>query len=218
MVRIYEPILFLRKEFVFLGMEIHKRNYLYIGALLLLCFFGIENVMMSHLKQDAPMPQEKLSIYQFTVTDLQGNDFQFESLKGKKIIVVNTASKCGLTPQYEALQNIYEKYKKNGVVVVGFPSNDFLWQEPGTSEKIAEFCQVNYGVTFPMMEKIKVKGNNKHPFYAFLTEKRKNGVEDSKVKWNFQKYLISREGTLEKVISPRTKPNDPEVIAWIEKE
>lgn len=190
---------------------------MYYGLLSILCFFTIKNVVFTEEKQDN-MPQETQNIYQFKVTDLQGNEFNFESLKGKKIIVVNTASKCGLTPQYEALQDIYEKYEKDGLVVIGFPSNDFLWQEPGDSEKIATFCQVNYGVTFPMMEKIKVKGSKKHDVYAFLTQKSKNGYEDSKVKWNFQKYLINREGELEKIISPKTKPNDPEVIAWIEKE
>ena len=162
-----------------------------------------------------PMTQ---TIYQFIVKDLYGNDFSFSDLKGKKIMVVNTASKCGLTPQYEALQALYEKYKDKDFVIVGFPSNDFLWQEPGTHEEIAEFCKVNYGVSFPMLEKIKVKGKEKHEVYQFLTEKRKNGYADSKVKWNFQKYLINREGVLEKVIAPKTAPDAQEVIDWIEKE
>ncbi|MEI6866743.1 glutathione peroxidase [Flavicella sp.] len=163
------------------------------------------------------MTQEIPNIHQFTVTDLQGKPFEFSTLKGKKIIIVNTASKCGLTPQYEILQEIYEKYQDQGLIVIGFPSNDFLWQEPGDSKKIEIFCKVNYGVTFPMMEKIKVKGTNKHDIYAFLTQKSKNGYADSKVKWNFQKYLINRAGELEKIIAPKIKPNDPEVIAWIEK-
>tara|TARA_B100000809_G_scaffold105703_1_gene104265 strand:+ start:64392 stop:64883 length:492 start_codon:yes stop_codon:yes gene_type:complete len=162
--------------------------------------------------------QEIQNIYQFTVSDLQGNAFDFSTLKGKKVMLVNTASKCGLTPQYEGLQALYEKYKDDGLVIVGFPSNDFLWQEPGSSEDIAAFCTLNYGVTFPMMEKINVKGSKKHDVYSFLTEKTKNGLQDSKVKWNFQKYLINRQGELEKVISPRTKPTDPEVIKWIENE
>lgn len=117
-----------------------------------------------------PMTQ---TIYQFIVKDLYGNDFSFSDLKGKKIMVVNTASKCGLTPQYEALQALYEKYKDKDFVIVGFPSNDFLWQEPGTHEEIAEFCKLNYGVSFPMLEKIKVKGKDKHEVYQFLTEKSK---------------------------------------------
>ncbi len=162
-----------------------------------------------------PMTQ---TIYQFIVKDLYGNDFSFSDLKGKKIMVVNTASKCGLTPQYEALQALYEKYKDKDFVIVGFPSNDFLWQEPGTHEEIAEFCKLNYGVSFPMLEKIKVKGKDKHEVYQFLTEKSKNGYVDSKVKWNFQKYLINREGVLEKVIAPKTVPDAQEVIDWIETE
>ena len=160
--------------------------------------------------------QNTENIYQFTVSDLQGNSFDFATLKGKKIMVVNTASKCGLTPQYKDLQAVYEKYQDNDLVIVGFPSNDFLSQEPGTSEEIASFCKLNYGVTFPMMEKIKVKGSDKHDVYSFLTKKERNGLKDSKVKWNFQKYLINRQGELEKIISPKTLPTDPEVIAWIE--
>ncbi|MFC2110091.1 glutathione peroxidase [Bacteroidota bacterium] len=157
------------------------------------------------------------SIYDFKVLDLQGNEFNFSSLKGKKIMVVNTASKCGLTPQYEGLQKLYDTYKEDGFVIIGFPSNDFLFQEPGSSEEIASFCQLNYGVTFPMMQKIKVKGSKMHPVYQFLTKKEYNGLKDSKVKWNFQKYLINKEGALEMVISPKTKPNDATIINWIEK-
>ena len=147
----------------------------------------------------------KQTIYQFKVEDLSGKTFDFASLKGKKIMIVNTASKCGLTPQYEALEALYKKYQSNNFVIIGFPSNDFLWQEPGSSDQIAAFCELNYGVRFPMMEKISVKGRKKHPLYAFLTEKSKNGLKDSKVKWNFQKYLLNREGLLEKIISPRAE-------------
>ncbi|MGY5351275.1 glutathione peroxidase [Wenyingzhuangia sp. IMCC45533] len=160
----------------------------------------------------------KTSIYDFVVKDLQGNDFDFAELKGKKIMVVNTASKCGLTPQYEQLQEIYTEYKDvHDFVIVGFPANNFLYQEPGDSKDIQEFCQLNYGVTFPMMQKIDVKGKDQAEIYQFLTQKKFNGVKDSKVKWNFQKYLIGRDGKLEKVVSPRTKPNDPSILAWIKK-
>jgi glutathione peroxidase len=183
----------------------------------MLCFI-IATTLFSTVDKTSEIQQETQSIYQFTVHDIKGESFDFSTLKGKKIMVVNTASKCGLTPQYKDLQAIYEKYKEKGFVIIGFPSNDFLWQEPGSSEEIATFCKVNYGVTFPIMEKIKVKGSKKHDVYSFLTDKNQNGLKDSKVKWNFQKYLINREGKLEKVISPKTKPNDPEVIAWIEKE
>ncbi len=130
-------------------------------------------------------------------------------------MVVNTASKCGLTPQYEQLEALYDKYKDSNFVIVGFPANNFMSQEPGSNEEIAIFCQKNYGVSFPMMSKISVKGDDMHEVYKFLTQKSLNGLEDSEVGWNFQKYLLNEEGKLEKVISPRTRPNDPEVIKWI---
>ncbi|MEN9420580.1 MAG: Glutathione peroxidase BsaA [Bacteroidota bacterium] len=161
-------------------------------------------------------PSDSTSIYQFKVTDINGKTFDFASLKGKKIMVVNTASKCGLTPQYEQLEALYTKYKAKNFVIVGFPANDFMSQEPGSDKEIAQFCQLNYGVSFPMMSKISVKGKDMHPVYQFLTEKAKNGKEDSKVEWNFQKYLIDENGHLAKVISPRVLPNDPSIIAWIE--
>ena len=160
---------------------------------------------------------DKETIYQFQVKDIQGNDFDFASLKGKKIMVVNTASKCGLTPQYEKLEALYEKYKDKNFVIVGFPANDFMSQEPGSNEEIESFCKMNYGVSFPMMSKISVKGKDMHPVYHFLTEKDKNGLEDSKVEWNFQKYLIDENGHLEKVISPRIQPDDESITSWIEK-
>jgi glutathione peroxidase len=115
------------------------------------------------------------------------------------------------------LEELYQKYKDSSFVIIGFPANNFMAQEPGTNEEIAEFCQKNYGVSFPMMSKISVKGDDMHEVYKFLTSKSLNGVEDSEVKWNFQKYLLNEEGQLEKVIGPRTLPNDPEVIKWITK-
>ncbi len=158
---------------------------------------------------------DKETIYQFKVEDLYGNEFDFSTLKGKKILVVNTASECGLTPQYEGLQELYDAYKSNNFVIVGFPANNFGGQEPGSDEEIAAFCKQNYGVTFPMMSKISVKGKDMHPVYQFLTEKSKNGKEDSEVEWNFQKYLIDESGHLVKVIAPRTLPNDPSITDWI---
>ncbi len=161
-------------------------------------------------------PMAKETIYQFKVEDLSGDTFDFSTLKGKKILVVNTASECGLTPQYEQLQAIYEKYKDKNFVIVGFPANNFGAQEPGTNQQIATFCQQNYGVSFPMMAKISVKGSDMHPIYQFLTQKAKNGLEDSEVQWNFQKYLINENGELVKVVSPRTLPTDAEIVNWIE--
>jgi len=155
------------------------------------------------------------TIYQFKVTDLYGKEFDFSSLKGKKILVVNTASECGLTPQYKDLEAIYEKYKDKNFVIIGFPANNFGAQEPGSDSQIAQFCKMNYGVTFPMMSKISVKGEDKHDVYKFLTEKSRNGLQDSEVEWNFQKYLINEEGKLVKVLSPRVLPTDDAIVGWI---
>lgn len=155
------------------------------------------------------------NIYQFKVKDIEGKEFDFATLKGKKIMVVNTASECGLTPQYEQLQHVYNEFKDKNFVIVGFPANNFGAQEPGNNKEIQTFCSRNYGVTFPMMEKISVKGGDMHPLYHFLTEKSKNGVEDNEVEWNFQKYLINEKGELENVISPRVLPTDKEITDWI---
>jgi glutathione peroxidase len=159
---------------------------------------------------------ERSSVHDFKVQDLEGNEFDFSTLKGKKIMVVNTASKCGLTPQYKDLQALYEQFKADDFVIVGFPANDFMSQEPGTNEEIATFCERNYGVTFPMMNKISVKGKEMHPVYQFLTQKAKNGVADSEVEWNFQKYLLNEKGQLDMIISPKTLPTDEKIINWIE--
>jgi glutathione peroxidase len=159
----------------------------------------------------------KETIYSYKVKDLSGNEFDFASLKGKKILIVNTASKCGLTPQYKDLEAIYEKYKSNNFVIVGFPANNFAAQEPGTNKEISEFCQKNYGVTFPMMEKVSVKGGDMCAVYQFLTQKSKNGLQDSEVEWNFQKYLINDKGELEKVILPQVLPTDAAIVDWITK-
>lgn len=158
---------------------------------------------------------EKQTIYQFKVKDLEGNEFDFSKLKGKKILIVNTASKCGLTPQYKDLEAIYEQYKGKNFVIVGFPANNFGKQEPGTNDEIATFCQRNYGVTFPMMSKISVKGEDMDAVYKFLTQKSKNGLQDSEVGWNFQKYLINEKGELEKVIAPNILPTDEAIVSWI---
>ncbi|MDF3029121.1 MAG: Peroxiredoxin [Fluviicola sp.] len=155
------------------------------------------------------------TIYDFKVTDIDGKEFDLSSLKGKKVLIVNTASKCGLTPQYEELEKLYQTYKDQNFVIIGFPSNDFMSQEPGSNEDIKEFCTKNYGVSFPMMGKIQVKGKEMHPLYQFLTEKSKNGYSDNSVKWNFQKYLINEEGKLVKVVPPGTKPLSEEITTWI---
>lgn len=158
------------------------------------------------------------TIYNFKVKDIDGKDFDLSSLKGKKVLIVNTASKCGLTPQFEKLEALYKKYQSNSFVIIGFPTNDFYEQDPGTNAEIKEFCTKNYGVTFPMMEKITVKGENTHPLYMFLTSEELNQYKDNEVEWNFQKYLINKEGKLQKIVSHRTSPLDPSIINWIENE
>ncbi len=154
------------------------------------------------------------SIYDFKVKTLEGGDFDFSTLKGKKIMIVNTASKCGFTPQYKDLEEVYEKYQDN-LIIIGFPANNFASQEPGTSAEIRKFCTENYGIKFPMMAKISVKGDDMAPIYKWLTSKEKNGVMDSEVKWNFQKYLIDENGKLVDVIYSKDKPTSDKVIAWI---
>lgn len=167
-------------------------------------------------KIDTTTSTPKGSIYQYTVQDIDGNDFKMSELEGKKVMIVNTASKCGFTPQYEQLEEIYQKYKDDNFTIIGFPANNFMSQEPGSNEDIKEFCTLNYGVTFPMMSKISVKGDDMHPLYQYLTQKDQNGVLDNEVKWNFQKYLINEDGTLAHVFYSKTLPNDEEIIRWIE--
>lgn len=156
------------------------------------------------------------NFYDFTVQDINGNDYPLSQLKGKKVMVVNVASECGLTPQYEQLQQVYQKYSDSNFVIIGFPANNFKSQEPGSNEQIKEFCTINFGVTFPMMAKISVKGDSIAPLYKWLTQKELNGFENSTVKWNFQKYLISENGDLEMVVSPLKKPDSDKIIKWIE--
>lgn len=157
------------------------------------------------------------SIHQFVVTDLFGEQFDFSSLKGKKILVVNTASECGLTPQYTDLQKLHEQYGDK-VVIVGFPANNFGAQEPGSDQEIARFCEKNYGVEFPMMSKVSVKGSDQCEVYAFLTSKSLNGVKDSEVQWNFQKYLLDEDGRLIEVFSPRVLPLDEAIVGLLQVE
>lgn len=157
------------------------------------------------------------SFHDFIVEDINGEQFDLSQLKGKKVLVVNTASKCGFTPQYEQLQKIYEIYGGENFTIIGFPANNFLKQEPGSNADIAEFCKINYGVTFPMMSKISVKGKNMAPVYQWLTQKSQNGVMDSKVSWNFQKYLIDKNGKLVGTFKPAIRPDSEKIVNWIKK-
>lgn len=159
--------------------------------------------------------QEK-KIYDFKVEDIDGKVLDMSILKGKKVLVVNVASKCGLTPQYEQLEELQQKYKDKNFVIIGFPSNDFKGQEPGTNEEIKEFCSLTYGVTFPMMSKISVVGEDKAPIYKWLTQKSENGKFDAEVQWNFQKFMIDENGALVDFAPPRESPNSERIIKWIE--
>jgi glutathione peroxidase len=143
--------------------------------------------------------------YQFSATSLQGKEISMESFKGKTILVVNTASKCGLTPQFEGLENLYQKYKDKGLVILGFPCNQFANQEPGDASSIAEGCMINYGVSFPMFAKIEVNGDNAHPLYKYL-KKKLSGLFGGKIKWNFTKFLVDATGKPVKRFGPITKP------------
>jgi len=161
------------------------------------------------------MAQNK-TLYDFKATTLDGQPFDLSSLKGKKVLVVNTASKCGFTPQYKLLQELYDKYKDQNFVIIGFPANNFAQQEPGTNSEIKEFCTKNYGVTFPMMSKISVKGNDIDPLYKWLTLKTLNGVVDAEVKWNFQKFMIDEQGKLVGFALSKELPNSEKITNWIE--
>ncbi|MEI7421783.1 MAG: glutathione peroxidase [Prolixibacteraceae bacterium] len=155
-------------------------------------------------------------LYDFKATTLDGQSFDLSSLKGKKIMVVNTASKCGLTPQYAKLQKLYDQYKDKNFVIIGFPANNFASQEPGTNSEIKEFCTKNYGVTFPMMSKISVKGDDMDPLYKWLTSKDENKVLEAPVQWNFQKFLIDEKGQIADVAFPKELPDEDKIIKWIE--
>ncbi|MCF6129501.1 glutathione peroxidase [Flavobacterium sp. AS60] len=194
-----------------------KKSLLISCSLLLLwsCQNQAQNTKSNTKTMETQAAVSAETIYQFKVTDLYGKEFDFASLKGKKILIVNTASECGLTPQYKDLEAIYKKYKDLNFVIVGFPANNFGAQEPGSNEQIAKFCEMNYGVTFPMMSKISVKGSDMDDVYKFLTQKSKNGLQDSEVEWNFQKYLINEQGELVKVLSPRVLPTDAAIVGWI---
>ena len=147
--------------------------------------------------------------YDFTVKDLQGKEVNLERYKGKAVLVVNTASECGLTPQFEGLEALYQKYKDQGLEILGFPCNQFGNQEPGDEKSIAEGCVVNYGVTFPMFSKVDVNGKDAHPLFKYL-KKEKGGLLGSKIKWNFTKFLIDRDGKPIERFAPITKPESLE--------
>jgi len=157
------------------------------------------------------------TIYDFNMKNIDGKDVSLSDYKGKVVLIVNVASRCGNTPQYKDIEAMYEKYKDKGLVVLGFPANNFMEQEPGSNETIKSFCTMQYHVTFPMFSKISVKGSDMAPLYKYLTSKTENGVVDAPIKWNFQKFLIGKDGKVITSIAPKTSVNDPEVVKSIEK-
>lgn len=157
-----------------------------------------------------------MNFHELKANTLSGKPFDFSSLAGKKVLVVNTASECGYTPQYAQMEELYTNYKDAGFELLAFPCNQFGAQEPGNEEQIAQFCQVNYGVSFPILQKVDVKGPATHPVFNWLCKKDKNGVEEIEVSWNFQKFLIDEQGRLVKSLSPETSPLDEQLINWLE--
>ncbi|MCW3079116.1 glutathione peroxidase [Segetibacter sp.] len=169
----------------------------------------------------AAIPKGKLkdkasskTIHQFKVPSIEGGTINFKKYKGKKILVVNTASKCGYTPQYEGLEKLYKEHKDK-LVVVGFPANNFGGQEPGSDEEIKEFCKVRFGVTFPLASKVEVVGDNTHPLFKWLTTKEQNGVLDAKVKWNFTKFLLDENGKLLASFDSKVTPQSEEILKYL---
>lgn len=154
------------------------------------------------------------SIHSFKVKSIEGKTIDFSSFKGKKILVVNTASKCGYTPQYDALQKVYNQYKDK-LVIIGFPANNFGGQEPGSDSEIQDFCKANYGVSFPMASKVSVKGNDMAPIYKWLTSKTENGVLDAEVGWNFGKFLLDENGKLLQYFPSKVKPDSDEILKFV---
>lgn len=173
-------------------------------------------VMLAFMAAIFATAQERKTLHSFTATTIDGKPFDMASLKGKKVLVVNVASRCGLTPQYGQLEELYEKYKDSNFEIVAFPANNFKEQEPGTNEEIAQFCSLTYGVTFPMMEKTSVAGDDMNPIYIWLTSKSKNGVEDAPVQWNFQKFMIDEEGRWAGMVPPKESPLCDKIVNWIE--
>ena len=185
-------------------MKVLHRNF----KLFLMGFF----VLMAAM----PVFAENVGVHQFEMNLIEGDKVSLSEYKNKVVLIVNVASKCGFTNQYQGLQTIYEKYKDKDFVVLGFPSNDFMGQEPGTNVEIQNFCQLNYGVTFPMFEKIKVKGKDMHPLYSYLTSSDDHPKHTGKISWNFNKFLIDKEGRVVNRFGSRVKPESKELVQALE--
>ncbi|WP_192350012.1 glutathione peroxidase [Algoriphagus sp. Y33] len=192
------------------------KNLLFLGCLLLLVSaYSISKTHLSKAKTSLVSKHGKVkSFYEFTMKDLEGNEVDFKTFKGKKIMVVNVASKCGYTPQYEALQKLYSE-NSDKLIILGFPANNFGGQEPGSNEEIKSFCSENYGVTFPVFEKVSVKGFDKHPIYRWLSDAELNGWNNEEPSWNFCKYMLNEKGELIKFFPSKVEPLDQEILDLI---
>lgn len=175
-------------------------------------------VLFFALLISAQLSSQTKNLYQLTATTIDGKIFDFESLRGKKVLIVNTASECALTPQFKKLQELYEEYGGDDFEIIGFPCNDFGKQEPAGNEIIYDFCTKKYGVTFLMMEKISIKGDNPHPIYKWLTSSKENGTFDAKVSWNFQKFMIDENGKVVDFVAPIKSPKNSRIIDWLKGE
>ena len=194
----------------------YKDSKLKILIIAVIAIASISILFFSNLSADEHNTPE--SIFDFTMNDIDGNPVKLEIFKGKVILLVNVASKCGYTRQYKGLQKLYSKYKDKNFVVLGFPANNFLWQEPGSNARIKSFCSLKYGVEFPMFSKISVKGRKQHPLYKFLTSKLTNPLFPGKIRWNFEKFVFNTEGKLVGRFHPKIKPEDKRIIELLEKE
>jgi glutathione peroxidase len=184
------------------------KGSLFVLGIVFLSFLPASSFSSVISESDSPL--------NFKMNSIEGEEVNLADYKEKVVLMVNVASKCGLTPQYEALQAVYEKYKDDGLVILGFPANNFGAQEPGTNSEIKEFCAIEYGVSFPMFSKISVKGEDQHPLYDLLTSEDTNPQFGGDIKWNFTKFLIDRDGKIVNRFEPRTKPDSPEVVSAIE--
>ncbi len=190
-------------------MKIQSPYFIVLAGLLIMAFSLFSKELKDSVQGKGPLS--------FEMETIDGERVPLDSYASQVVLLVNVASKCGLTPQYEGLQKLYETYKDQEFVVLGFPANNFMGQEPGTDAEIKQFCSTNYGVTFPIFSKISVKGKDQHPLYQYLTDKQAHDFGGA-IKWNFTKFLIGKDGQIKARFSPNTKPNDAKVISAIENE
>lgn len=192
-------------------------KYIFIGLISLFTCCNAQDKKTATKPKITNQNSKKMkNLHQYSFEDINGETFNFSDLKGKKVLILNTASKCGYTKQYDALEKIYKQYQSEDLVIIGFPSDNFGGQEFDNNEEIANFCKLNYGVSFPLMTKSDVKGPNQNEIFKFLTQKTLNGKNDHEVKWNFTKFLINKDGSLEASYPSSVTPDDPRIINWIE--